>query len=160
MAGTVLASPYQVVRTLAGGRVVRVYFTAGQAVPAGAPLLKLTVGGGQATRTVFASAPVAGDMSNVTVSLGHYLAAGTAYARLTPRGPVRVLVASADAARLQPGDSLEVLVGPLGLVGAITPLTALLPGSAGEPVVLVLGRLGWPPGTTVQVVLAPTKVGG
>jgi hypothetical protein len=155
IAGTVLATPSQAVRTPVGGWVVDRYFGEGQAVRAGAPLLKLLVGRGAATRTVFAAAPAAGDLSHVTVSLGYYLAAGTPYARLTPHSPVRVRVASADAARLHPGDSLKVVMGPVGLVGVVTPLTALRPGLAGEPVVLVLGRQGWPPGTTVQVVLEP-----
>jgi biotin carboxyl carrier protein len=155
IAGTVLASPYQAVRTPVGGRVVDIYVSEGQAVRSGAPLLKLLVGRGLATRTVFASAPAAGDLSHVTASSGYYLAAGTPYARLAPHSPVRVRVASADAARLHPGDSLQVVKGPVGLVGVVTPLTALLPGLAGDPVVLVLGRQGWPPGTTVQVVLAP-----
>ena len=135
--------------------MVRVYFNEGQAVRTGAPLLKLTVGRGPAPRTVFALAPVAGDLRNATVNPGHYLATGMPYARLTPRGPVRVRVARADAARLQLGDSLKVLRGPVGLVGLVTPLTALRPGPTGETVMLVLGRLGWPPGTTVQVVLTP-----
>jgi multidrug efflux pump subunit AcrA (membrane-fusion protein) len=156
MAGTVLVAPHQALRTPVGGRVVRRYFTDGQTVPAGAPLLKLAVGRGTAARTAFASAPEAGDLSRAPVGPGDYLAAGTPYARLTPRGPVRVQVARADAARLQPGDSLRVLVGPVGLAGVLTPVTAVLPGPAGETRVLVLGHLGWPPGTTVQVVLAPT----
>lgn len=157
IAGTVLAAPYQVVRTPVGGRVVRVYFNEGQAVQAGALLLKLAVGRGQAARTVFAAGPVAGNISNGKVSPGQYLAAGTPYARLTPRGPVRVRVANADAARLRPGDSLRVLTGPVGLVGVTTPLTALFPDLARQTVVLVFGRLGWPPGTAVKVVLTPIK---
>lgn len=155
IAGTVLAAPYQTVRTPVGGQVVDVYFSDGQAVRAGAPLLKLLVGRGPATQTVFAAAPAAGDMSQVAASPGHYLAAGTPYARLTPHSPVRIRVASADAARLHPGDSLQVVMGPVGLVGVATPLTALLPGLTQDSVVLILGRQGWPPGTTVQVVLAP-----
>ena len=154
IAGTVLASSYQAVRTPVGGRVVATYFSEGQAVRAGAPLLKLLVGRGPAARTVFTSAPAAGDLSHLTARPGYYLAAGTPYARLTPHSPVQVRVASANAARLHAGDSLKVVMGPVGLVGVVTPLTSVRPGLAGEPMVLVLGRQGWPPGTTVQVVLA------
>lgn len=157
LGGTVLAAPYQVLRMPVGGRVVRRYFNEGQAVKTGAVLLKLTVGAGPSARPAFVSAPVAGDVTDVRGSAGEYLAAGTPYGRLTPRGPVRVRVAAADAARLHPGDSLRVLTGPVGLVGAVSPLTALLPDSAATTAVLVLGRLGWPPGTAVEVVLAPLR---
>lgn len=154
LAGTVLVAPYQVLRSPVGGRVVRTYFSEGQAMSAGAPLLKLTVGAG-AGRPVFATAPAAGDLTRTRVRVGEYLPAGTPYARLTPRGPVRVRVAAVDAARLHPGDSLRVLRGPVGLIGHTTPLTALSPDSAAGTVVLELARLGWPPGTAARVVLLP-----
>lgn len=88
--------------------------------------------------------------------VGQYLAAGTPYARLTPRGPVRIRMAAA-AARLRSGDSLRITSGPVGLTGIVTPLTALLPGPDSGTVVLVLGRVGWPPGTAVEVVVAPLQ---
>jgi multidrug efflux pump subunit AcrA (membrane-fusion protein) len=155
--GTVLAASYQVMRTPVAGHVVQQYFSEGQTVKARALLLKLTVGSGPAHRTVFAFAPAAGDLTHVTTSAGQYVAAGAPYARLTSRGAVRVRVASTDAARLQPGDSVRVQQGPVGLVGKVTTLTTLLPDPAGKTVVLVLGRLGWPPGTTVRVVLAALR---
>jgi len=155
--GMVLAAPYQVVCIPFAGRVVQQYFNEGQTVKEGAVLLKLAVGTAPARRTVFVSAPAAGDLTHATTSVGQYVAAGTPYARLTPRGAVRVRVASTDAARLQPGDSVCVQEGPVGLVGKVTPLTTLLPDPAGETVVLVLGRLGWPPGTAVRVVLAALR---
>jgi len=155
LAGAVLAAPFQLVRTPVGGRVVGVYFNEGQTVKTGAPLLKLTVGTGPSSRTVFVSAPVAGDLTDAQVRVGEYLTADTPYGHLTPHGPVRVRVALAEAARLRPGDSLRVLAGPVGLVGVSTSLTALVPDSATTTAVLVLGRVGWPPGTAVEVVLAP-----
>ncbi len=153
--GTVLAAPYRVLRSPVAGRVVRTYFNEGQTVPASALLLKLAVGAGAAPQTVFATAPAAGDLSRTQVSEGQYLATGAPYARLTPRGPVRVRVLATGAARLRLGDSLRVLTGPVGLVGHTTPLTALVPDSTLSTVVLVLGHLGWPPGTAVRLVLAP-----
>ncbi|WP_375417158.1 hypothetical protein [uncultured Hymenobacter sp.] len=157
LAGTVLAAPYQVVRSLVGGRVTRVYFNEGQAVKSGAVLLKLAVGAGPSSLPVFASAPVAGDLTNARVKVGQYLAAGTPYARLAPRGPVWIRMATAAAARLRSGDSLRIITGPAGLAGVVTPLTALLPGPDSSTVVLVLGQVGWPPGTAVEVVVAPLR---
>ena len=154
LAGTVLAAPARLLRAPVGGRVTRTYFSEGQTVPAGAPLLKLALGASPSAKTAFATAPVAGDLTQAQVSNGQYVAAGTPYARLTSRGPVRVRVAATDAAQLHPGDSVHVLVGPVGLVGVVTPLTAVLPDSATNTAVLVLGRVGWPPGTAVEVVLA------
>jgi hypothetical protein len=153
LAGTVLAAPYQLVKTPVGGRVVRMYFSEGQAVPAGALLLKLAVGAGSSTRTVFALAPAAGDLTQARVGDGEYVTAGTPYARLTSRGPVRIRVAASAAAGLHPGDSLRVLTGPVGLLGRTTLLTSLSPDVSTGTVVLVLGHLGWPPGTAVRVVL-------
>ncbi|WP_354586216.1 HlyD family efflux transporter periplasmic adaptor subunit [Hymenobacter sp. UYCo722] len=134
---------------------MKTYYNEGQTVPAGAPLLKLAVGTGASPRTVFALAPAAGDVTQAQARVGQYLSAGTPYARLTPRGPVRVRVAATDAVRLRPGDSLHVQRGPMGLIGHTTPLTALFPDVATGTVVLVLGRLGWPPGTAVRVVIMP-----
>ena len=157
IAGLVLVAPDQVVRTSVAGRVVQQYFNEGQTVKAGALLLKLAVGSGSARRTVFMTAPAAGDLTHATTSAGQYVTAGTPYARLTPRGAVRVRVASTDAAQLQPGDSVRIKQGPVGLIGKVTPLTMLLPDPASGTVVLVLGRLGWPPGTAVRVVLAALR---
>ena len=157
IAGTVLTMPYQVVRTPVAGRVIQQYFSEGQTVKMGTVLLKLAVGSGPARRTIFASAPAAGDLTHTTTSAGQYVAAGTPYAHLTSRGAVRVRVASTDAAHLQPGDSVHVQQGPVGLIGKTTPLTTLLPDPAGATVVLVLGRLGWPPGTAVRVMLIPLR---
>ncbi len=155
LVGKVLAAPYQVLRSPVGGRVVRTYFNEGQTMPSKALLLKLVVGAGSSAQAVFVTAPAAGDLSRIKVSEGQYVAAGAPYARLTSRAPVRVRVSAVEAAHLRLGDSLRVLTGPVGLVRHTTPLTALIPDSARGTVVLVLGHLGWPPGTAVQVVLVP-----
>ncbi|OGX82120.1 hypothetical protein [Hymenobacter coccineus] len=142
LAGTVLAALYQLLKTPVRGRVVRTYFSAGQTVPVGAPLLKLAVGAGSSARTVFALAPAAGDLTQARVGDGEYVTAGTPYTRLTSRGPVRVRVAAGAAAGLHPGDSLRVLTGPVGLLGRTTPLASLSPDVSTGTVVLVLGHLG------------------
>lgn len=154
LAGTVLAAPYQVLRLPASGRVGQVYVSEGQAVKNGQVLLKLTNG---TTRPRFVVAPAAGDVTNFHAGTGDYVTAGAGYARLTPQGPVRIRVAAVAAAQLCPGDSLRVLTGPVGLAGVCTPLTAVEPDSAAATVVLVLGRQGWPPGTSTAVTLLPPQ---
>lgn len=89
LAGRVLAAPCRVLRVPVGGWLARLYVSEGQPVKAGDLLLKLTReshrpagAAGRPMRPVFALAPVAG----LRGAVGRYLAAGTPYAHLTPRG--------------------------------------------------------------------------
>ncbi|MFD1467113.1 hypothetical protein ACFQ48_02670 [Hymenobacter caeli] len=157
LAGTVLAAPRQVLRVPGGGHVTQVYFSEDQRVAAGSLLLKLAVGPLSRARIVFVSAPAAGEVRSLQVSAGDYLAAGAPYAYLTQSRPVRVQVPAA-AARLCPGDSLQILAGPPGLAGEVSALAAVVPATApGTAAVLVLKGLRWPRPSPAPVVVAPLR---